>query len=531
MTDRALRLITGSTSPPQRSLAVTGGKGGVGKSTVAINLAVALAQQSASTLLVDSDLGMADLNLLLGVAPQKSLLDALAGTEPESVLVPVHGIHLLPALNGSYLLATLGPSGQTRILEIIAELMHRFDSLVIDVAAGIGLPQSTFGSAACDTIVVVNPEPLSMADAYACIKVLAVERKVDHVYVLPNRVTSPSEAEDLVDRLSALVARFLDVEITPLPAIPADPMVGESARIGVPLLAYRPQCAAARAFRQVERALARAPSQPSRPTSASPMSIVQGEYPVKPYEPRPPRDRLISEHVEIAKRIALRMARRCPDWISRDDLVAAGMLGLTEAAERYDGSRNEPFLVFAEKRIRGAVLDELRRGDIMPRRVRQLARRIGATIAELERKLGGPPSDEDIAAALGVPVENYRKDLAELVHVTVGALETTDDALLPTGAEDSPERQTAHLEAMRRIRAALTQLEQRDILILTLYYNEELTYTEIASVLRVTTSRVCQLHARGIARLRAEIERSTLAPNKPAASRTTGSTLGSPLTP
>lgn len=224
------------------------------------------------------------------------------------------------------------------------------------------------------------------------------------------------------------------------------------------------------------------------------------------YEPRPPRDRLIAEHLEIAKRIALRMARRCPDWISRDDLVAAGLLGLTEAAERYDGSRNEPFLVFAEKRIRGAVLDELRRGDIMPRRVRQLARKIGATIAELERKHCGPPDDEAIAAALGVSVQEYRENLEQLIHVTVGALETTDDALLPTGTDDSPERQSAHLEAMRRIRAALTHLEQRDILILTLYYNEELTYTEIAAVLGVSTARICQLHARAILRLRAEIQ-------------------------
>ncbi len=227
---------------------------------------------------------------------------------------------------------------------------------------------------------------------------------------------------------------------------------------------------------------------------------------MKPYHPHPVRDRLIAEHFDIARRIALRMARRCPDWISRDDLVAAGMLGLTEAAERYDGSRNEPFLVFAEKRIRGAVLDELRRGDIMPRRVRQLARKIGATIAELERKLGGPPDDEAVAAALGVPVQEYRDELEQLVHVTVGALETTDDALLPTGAEDSPERLAAHREAMRRIRAALGKLEQRDILILTLYYNEELTYTEIASVLGVSTARVCQLHGRAIARLRAEIQ-------------------------
>ncbi|MBK7539817.1 MAG: sigma-70 family RNA polymerase sigma factor [Myxococcales bacterium] len=177
-----------------------------------------------------------------------------------------------------------------------------------------------------------------------------------------------------------------------------------------------------------------------------------------------------------------------------------------EAAERYDGSRNEPFLVFAEKRIRGAVLDELRRGDIMPRRVRQLARKIGATIAELERKHCGPPDDEAIAAALGVSVQEYRENLEQLIHVTVGALETTDDALLPTGADDSPERQSAHLEAMRRIRAALTHLEQRDILILTLYYNEELTYTEIAAVLGVSTARICQLHARAILRLRAEIQ-------------------------
>ncbi|MEZ4363637.1 MAG: RNA polymerase sigma factor FliA [Kofleriaceae bacterium] len=229
-------------------------------------------------------------------------------------------------------------------------------------------------------------------------------------------------------------------------------------------------------------------------------------------KPSKERDRLIADHVEIARRISLRMARRCPDWIPREDLIAAGFLGLTEAAERYDGSRNEPFLVFAEKRIRGAVLDELRRGDIMPRRVRQLARKIGATIQELERKLGGPPEDEAIAAALGVTVEKYREDLEQLIHVTVGALETTDDSLLPTGADDSPERHAAHLEAMRRVRTALGRLQQRDVLILTLYYNEELTYGEIAQVLRVTTSRVCQLHARAIARLRAELPPAAVRP-------------------
>src|SRR5689334_5773397 len=101
------------------------------------------------------------------------------------------------------------------------------------------------------------------------------------------------------------------------------------------------------------------------------------------------------------------MARRCPDWIAREDLVSAGMLGLIEAADRYDTGRQEPFLSFAEHRIRGAVLDELRRGDIMPRRVRQLARKIAAAIKELE-KGGETASDHRIADALGVSIDDYR---------------------------------------------------------------------------------------------------------------------------
>ena len=219
------------------------------------------------------------------------------------------------------------------------------------------------------------------------------------------------------------------------------------------------------------------------------------------------RDRLISEHIDIARRISMRMARRCPDWIAREDLVAAGMLGLTEAAERYDSSRNEPFLAFAEKRIRGAVLDELRRGDIMPRRARQMARKIGATIQELEKVHGASPTDEQVASALGVTVEAYRTDLEHLVHVTVGALEHDDAAASAlVSGESSPEAGAARQQALTRVRAALTKLDERDILVLGLYYNEELTYHEIAQVLGVTTSRVCQLHGRAISRLRAEIE-------------------------
>jgi len=220
--------------------------------------------------------------------------------------------------------------------------------------------------------------------------------------------------------------------------------------------------------------------------------------------PSAERDRLISEHVEVARRISLRIARRCPDWIAREDLMGAALLGLTEAANRYDANRNEPFLAFAEKRIRGAVLDELRRGDIMPRRARAMARKIGVIIRDLERA-GGTVTDEAVAEKLGVSVEEYRNELEQLVHVTVGALDNTEESALAT-EDGSPEVESAKRQAMARVRAALPTLDQRDLLVLSLYYNEELTYSEIGQVLGVTTSRVCQLHGRAIACLKVAID-------------------------
>ncbi len=220
--------------------------------------------------------------------------------------------------------------------------------------------------------------------------------------------------------------------------------------------------------------------------------------------PNAERDRLITEHVEVARRISLRMARRCPAWIASEDLVSAAMLGLAEAAERYDQSRPEPFVVFAEKRIRGAVLDQLRRGDIMPRRVRQMARKVGATIKQLEQQLGAAPTDEQVAAELGVSLEAYREELEQLVHVTVGVLDELDPEL--PHAEGSPAVQAERRQNLKRIGHALKGLDQRDVLLLSLYYNEELTYLEIGEILGVTVSRVSQLHSRAIVRLRTEME-------------------------
>ncbi len=272
--DAARRRTTASAPVPSRAVAVTGGKGGVGKSTIALNLALAYAADKARTLLVDTDLGMADLNLLLGVAPEKTILDTLGGTPVEEVLLEAHGVTLLPALSGSYLLSTIGPTAQCRLIDIIASLANRFDTLVLDIAAGIGPVQTRFAGATADTIVVLNPEPLSISNTYACLKVLSTEQGLRHAYIVPNRVASQTQADEITARLSTLVARFLDLKLTTLPAIPADPAVSEAAQLGIPLLVHAPESPAACAIRTLTRAIAR--TTPRTPWMRS-AALAQGE--------------------------------------------------------------------------------------------------------------------------------------------------------------------------------------------------------------------------------------------------------------
>ncbi len=215
------------------------------------------------------------------------------------------------------------------------------------------------------------------------------------------------------------------------------------------------------------------------------------------------RDRLIREHADVARRIAMRMARRCPDWIAKEDLVSAGMVGLIEAADRYDeareGAAGVPFIAFAEHRIRGAILDELRRGDIMPRRVRQMARKITAAISALE-KTGETATDQRVSEALGVSVDEYRAGLSQLATVEIASLEGEEIKLVADNV--SIDDQAARRETLDRIKGALASMESRDVTILGLHYLEDMTYQEIADTLKITPSRVCQLLWRAVERLR-----------------------------
>ena len=239
-------------------VSVTGGKGGVGKSNTSVNLAIASADLGARTLTLDGDLGMADLNLLLGVAPERSLLDVLHGVPARDVLVEAHGIHLLPALNGSLELANLDDTGRQRLFRAIDSLEQDFDLLVVDTPAGIDFNAIDFAGAASHVVVVLTSDPVSLADAYSCLKALSVRQNLKSAFVLPNMVRAPEDADEILARLSAIVDRFLGMTLIPLPAIPYDPAVMASAATGVPVTRRSPDSPAARAYRQAAAHLANA---------------------------------------------------------------------------------------------------------------------------------------------------------------------------------------------------------------------------------------------------------------------------------
>ncbi|MCC7381325.1 MAG: P-loop NTPase [Deltaproteobacteria bacterium] len=239
----------------RRLIAVTGGKGGVGKSMLAANLAVAYGSAGSSTLVIDGDLGMADLNLIFGQAPERSLLDVLRGTPSREVLLETHGIHLLPALNGSFQLANLDGALRENLLREVQRLAVQFETVVIDTAAGIDQTTVELAGSASETLVVATADPLSLADAYACLKILSQRQDRGRAYLVPNNVATREQAAVVVDQLTRLADQFLEIEVIALPAIPTDPWVPLASAEGTPLVALRPDSPAARAIRRVARAL------------------------------------------------------------------------------------------------------------------------------------------------------------------------------------------------------------------------------------------------------------------------------------
>ena len=251
--------------PDTRVIAVTSGKGGVGKSVISANLGLCLAAQGRKVLLVDADLALANLDLMLGLKAPRSIKQLLSNElRVEDVLVKGHGLALLPACSGDYDMTELEQTTRMTLFNAIDSLEAEYDTVVIDTGAGIGSNSTSFAAAAQQTLVVMTPDPASLMDSYAMIKVLSSRCGVNRIYLVVNMAKNPREAEQVVNRLMGLVHQFLDVSVIPVGYLYRDDSVIRSVQGCRPLVTTYPQSPAAVAIQGLcSRLLLEEPSESS----------------------------------------------------------------------------------------------------------------------------------------------------------------------------------------------------------------------------------------------------------------------------
>src|ERR671937_682649 len=227
------------------------------------------------------------------------------------------------------------------------------------------------------------------------------------------------------------------------------------------------------------------------------------------------RERLLTAHLSLVHHVARQVSRSLAANFDFDELVSAGTIGLMSALDSFDVSRGLAFSTFAVPRIRGAILDELRRQDHVPRSVRRKTREIAAAREALTRALGRPPEDREIAEHIKVDLETlwrWKADLEGAVHVPLDRSAGDRDGyshapaeLLSGDEEDAIEEKLTFTQEVEFLRDAILRLKQQERTVLTLYYFEELKLHEIATILELTESRVSQIRSKALAKLRSEL--------------------------
>lgn len=241
------------------------------------------------------------------------------------------------------------------------------------------------------------------------------------------------------------------------------------------------------------------------------MSVQQ--YTMYQTEKKVDYNQLVDDHAVLVKRIAHHLLARLPDSVQLDDLVQSGMIGLFEAAQNYDNAKGASFETYAGIRIRGAMLDEVRKGDWIPRSVHRNSRRIADAIREIEMREGRDARDQEVATSLGMSLDDYYS----LLKDTHGSRLFSFEELMEQGNGDLQDYQANHsqtpLPAMDvehdqlnlHLAEAIKQLPEREQLVLSLYYDEELNLKEIGAILGVSESRVSQIHSQAALRLRSKL--------------------------
>ncbi|MBJ6751705.1 MULTISPECIES: FliA/WhiG family RNA polymerase sigma factor [Geomonas] len=229
------------------------------------------------------------------------------------------------------------------------------------------------------------------------------------------------------------------------------------------------------------------------------------------------RDELVVSHLPLVKFIVDRIASSLPPHLDRDDLRSAAVIGLISAAERFDPSRGVQFKTFAEQRIRGTIMDELRAQDWLTRSLRDKFKKLEKEFSQLEQRLGRNPSSDEVATAMGLELKDYFRLLEEIHLLSFVSLDDAwhDEDGAPFGLLDvledkgteSPQSQLIARQTVERLAEAIDSLPEKERIVITLYYYEELNLKEIGAVLDLTESRISQLHSQAIVRLRGKMKR------------------------
>jgi flagellar biosynthesis protein FlhG len=238
---------------PVQVIAVTGGKGGVGKTSVSVNLSIAMASVGRRVMLLDGDLGLANVDVFLGLSPRYTMAHVLSGerTLEEIILESPHGIQVVPGASGVADLANLSAADHLGLVQAFSGLSTSLDALIVDTSAGIAHSVVQFSQAAQHVLLVVCDEPASMTDAYALVKVLSRNHAINRFRVVANMTRSPGEGQELFRKLERVTSRFLDVTLDFVGEIPEDPYLRRAIREQRPVVSAFPACPASRAFKKL----------------------------------------------------------------------------------------------------------------------------------------------------------------------------------------------------------------------------------------------------------------------------------------
>lgn len=238
---------------PIQVVAVTGGKGGIGKTNISVNLGVALARKGRRVTLLDADLGLANVDVLLGLKPVHTLSEVLAGTQRLSAvqLTGPGGMQIVPAASGLQEMAALGPEQHAAIIRAFSEIAHNMDVLLIDTAAGISADVTNFLCAAQEILVVTCDEPTAITDAYALIKVLNQNHGIDKVRLVANMVRGDAEGVRLYEKLQTVCDRFLNISLIYAGCIPMDEALRKAVQKQQSVVELYPTSQAAIAFNRL----------------------------------------------------------------------------------------------------------------------------------------------------------------------------------------------------------------------------------------------------------------------------------------